>query len=80
MRYVLSLAPNDVKKYLSVAVQICMALGITRAVRSLVIALISEHLMVNYNRAKIPHSRGGVKGTLKLLTHQEKCNVTKDRK
>ena len=55
MRYVLSLAPNDVKKYLSVAVQICMALGITLAVRSLVIAFISEHLMVNCNTAKNTH-------------------------
>lgn len=39
--YVLSLAPNDVKKNLSVAVHIKIALGITSAVFSLVIDVTS---------------------------------------
>jgi hypothetical protein len=47
MRYVLSLAPKDVKKNLSLLVVICIALGITLAVFSLVTAVISLAVIVS---------------------------------
>ena len=52
IKYVLSLAVNDVKKYLSLSFEICMAFGITLAVFSLVIAVISFVGMVTCNSEK----------------------------
>ena len=52
MRNVLSRAPNDVKKNFSWLVVIAIALGMTRAVFSLVIAVISLHFNVNYKEIR----------------------------
>ncbi len=50
MRNVLSLAPNEVKKYFSFSVQICTAFGMTLAVFSLEMAVISRHCNVSCNK------------------------------
>lgn len=52
----MSLAPNDVKKYFSVVVVIWIAFGMTRAVFSFVMAVMSLHGMVSCEKETVAAS------------------------